>query len=216
MKKIIIAAVTSIALAACSTNPKTGESQVSKAAIGAGVGAAAGAGIGALAGGKNKGKAALIGAAAGAALGGGVGYYMDTQEKELQNTFKGTDVQVQRQGEDVTVIMPGNVAFASGSADLTPSFYPNLNSVADVLVKNPNSSITISGHTDSVGNADLNQQLSQNRANSVARYLVSKGVASQRIQAVGYGDRQPIALNDTEDGRSKNRRVEIKIHPTQQ
>lgn len=216
MKKIITACVVSFALTACVTNPKTGESQVSKTAIGAGIGAATGAGIGALAGGKDKGKAALIGAAAGTALGAGIGYYMDSQEEELKTSLQGTEVQVQRQGEDLNLVMPGNVAFATGSANISASFYPALNSVASVLNKSPETTITISGHTDSKGNPDANQQLSKNRADSVARYLVNKGINPQRIQTAGFGDRNPIASNDNEDGRSKNRRVEIKIHPKQQ
>lgn len=216
MKKIIVVGVVSVALTACVTNPKTGESQVSKAAIGAGIGAATGAGIGALAGGKDKGKAALIGAAAGTALGAGIGYYMDSQEQELQTSLQGTDVQVQRQGEDINLVMPGNVAFATGSANISANFHPALDSVAAVLNKSPETTITISGYTDSKGNPESNLQLSKNRANSVARYLENKGVSSQRIQAVGFGDRNPIASNDNEDGRAKNRRVEIKIHPKQQ
>jgi outer membrane protein OmpA-like peptidoglycan-associated protein len=141
---------------------------------------------------------------------------MDSQEKQLKSEFKGTDVKVQRQGDDIAVIMPGNVAFATGSAELSSGFYSSLDAVADVLTKNPDTTITIAGHTDSVGNADANQQLSQNRASAVARYLVNKGISSQRIQAVGFGDRQPVATNDTEEGRAKNRRVVIQIHPKQQ
>jgi outer membrane protein OmpA-like peptidoglycan-associated protein len=216
MKKIITVCVVSLALAACTTNPKTGESQVSKTAIGAGIGAATGAGIGALAGGKHKGKAALIGAAAGTVVGAGIGYYMDSQEEELKTSLQGTEVQVQRQGEDLNLVMPGNVAFATGSANISSSFYPALNSVATVLNKSPETTITISGHTDSKGNPDANQQLSKNRADSVARYLVNKGINAQRIQTNGFGDRNPIASNDTEDGRSKNLRVENKIHPNLQ
>lgn len=182
--------------------------------VGAATGAAVGAGIGALAG--DAGKGAWIGAAAGAALGTGVGYYLGAQEEELQKGLQGTEVKVERQGQDLNVVMPGNVAFATGSSTITPSFYSTLDSVANVLVKYPESTITISGHTDSVGNAASNQTLSQQRAESVKRYLVNKGVSVQRIQSVGYGDRNPIASNDTEDGRSKNRRVEIKIHSTKQ
>lgn len=213
MKKIIIVSVVSLGLTACA-----GQSQMANTAIGTGVGAATGAavgaGIGAIAG--DAGKGAWIGAAAGAAIGTGVGYYLGAQEEELQKSLQGTDVQIQRQGEDLNVVVPGNVAFATGSANINSSFYSTLDSVADVLVRNPNSTLTISGHTDSVGNANSNQTLSKNRADSVARYLVSKGVSSSRIQTVGYGDRNPIASNDNEQGRSQNRRVEIRIHSTQQ
>ncbi len=213
MKKIITACVVSLALTGCA-----GQSKGTNTAIGTGVGAVAGtaigAGIGAIAG--DAGKGAWIGAAAGAVLGTGVGYYLANQEEELKAGLQGTDVQVQRQGDDLNVVMPGNVAFASGSANISSSFYPALNSVANVLAKSPDTSITISGHTDSKGNPNANLQLSKNRADSVARYLVSKGVGSQRIQTVGYGDAYPVASNDNEAGRSKNRRVEIKIHSTRQ
>jgi outer membrane protein OmpA-like peptidoglycan-associated protein len=215
MKKMIIATITSLALTACVTNPQTGATQMSNSAIGAAVGAAAGAGIGALAGGKNKGKAALIGAAAGTALGAGLGYYMDSQEQELKTSLQGTDVQVQRQGQDLTVVMPGNVTFATASADISAAAYPALTSVATVLTKSPDTTITVSGYTDSVGSADTNMQLSKKRADSVASYLASKGVAMQRIQSVGFGSSNPIASNDNEQGRSQNRRVEIKIQPVQ-
>jgi outer membrane protein OmpA-like peptidoglycan-associated protein len=222
MKKIIIASITSLALTSCATQQGTSAStgsifsQVPNSVIGAGVGAAAGAGIGALVGGKNKGKAALIGAAAGTALGAGIGYYMDSQEQELKKTFQGTPVQVQRQGDDLNIVMPGNVTFATNSSTINSNAYASLDSVASVLIKSPETTITVTGHTDSVGSADANMLLSKNRAESVARYLVNKGVNPQRIQSVGYGAQYPIASNDNEQGRSQNRRVEIKIHPKQQ
>lgn len=213
MKKIIIVSVVSLALTACA-----GQSKLANTAIGTGVGAASGAavgaGIGALAGNAKKG--AWIGAAAGAVVGTGVGYYLGSQEEELQKSLQGTEVKVERQGQDLNLVMPGNVAFATGSANISPSFHSTLDSVASVLVKNPETTLTISGYTDSKGNPESNMKLSQNRADSVARYLVNKGVAAQRIQSVGYGDSNPIASNDNEQGRSQNRRVEIKIHPKQQ
>lgn len=217
MKKIITVCVASLFLNACANTGGTGTtmSQIPNSAIGAGIGAAAGAGIGALVGGKDKGKAALIGAAAGTALGAGIGYYMDSQEQELKTSLQGTNVQVQRQGDDLNVVLPGNIAFATNSSNITSSFYPSLDSVANVLIKSPDTTITISGHTDSVGKADANLQLSKNRADSVARYLINKGVSQQRIQTVGFGAQYPIASNDNEQGRSQNRRVEIKIHPKQ-
>lgn len=209
MKKIIIASVVSLALTGCA-----GQSKVTNTAIGTGVGAASGAaigaGIGAIAG--DAGKGAWIGAAAGAVIGTGAGYYLANQEEELKTGLQGTDVEVQRQGEDLNVIIPGNIGFATNSATLNRSAYASLNSVAAVLVKSPNSSITVSGHTDSVGNATANQQLSKKRADSVARYLINQGVAAQRIQTVGFGGQYPVASNDNEQGRAQNRRVEIKIH----
>ena len=107
--------------------------------------------------------------------------------------------------------MPGNVAFATNSAELNSSFYPALDSVAKVLTDAPATTLAIIGYTDSRGTLDLNKALSKNRADTVGRYLVSKGVSVQRIQTSGLADSNPIASNDTEEGRAKNRRVEIKL-----
>lgn len=214
MKKIITACVVSLALTGCATQQSKGTSTAIGTGVGAATGAAIGAGIGAIAG--DAGKGAWIGAAAGAVVGAGTGYYLGAQEEELKKGLEGTEVKVQRQGNDLNVVMPGNVAFASGSANISSSFYPALNSVASVLAKSPDTTISISGHTDSKGSPSVNQPLSKNRADSVARYLAKKGVDPQRIQTEGLADSNPIASNDTEAGRSKNRRVEVTIHSPQQ
>lgn len=210
-------AVTMGALSGCSTNPYTGEQQVSKTAWGAGIGAAVGAAAGAATGDNNKDRKerALKGAAIGGVTGGGVGAYMDYQEKKLRERLQGVGVGVQKDKETgaITLIMPGNITFATGQSAVKADFYSVLDAVADVLKEYNKTSISISGHTDSVGRDDANIKLSQDRANSVGQYLISRGVAGSRINAVGYGKSQPVADNSTENGRAQNRRVEIRINP---
>jgi len=208
-----IAAV--LLLSACTTNPYTGEQQVSKTAMGTGIGAASGAALGAIGGaiaGK-PGTGAAIGAGVGALAGLGAGAYMDRQEALLRQKLAGTGVRVMRQGDNLRLIMPGNITFATNSADIAPHFYHTLNAVATVLNGFPETLIEVTGHTDSTGSAQYNLQLSQRRAQSVAQYLVAQGVAPNRIVARGMGESMPIASNDTPEGRAQNRRVEIQIHP---
>lgn len=211
-----LAAATAVmaVLAGCTTNPYTGESQAGKAGIYGGIGAATGAVIGAATSSKkDRAKGALIGAAVGGAAGGGYGYYVDTQEAKLRQTLQGTGVQVQRNGDDLKLIMPGNITFASNSADISSSFYPTLNSLVLVFKEFDKNGVNIVGHTDSTGSQALNQSLSQRRAQSVADYLSGNGVAAQRISAYGAGSSQPIASNATDAGRAQNRRVEINLRP---
>ncbi|MGR9071950.1 MAG: OmpA family protein [Gammaproteobacteria bacterium] len=211
MKKLASLSLVAALAAGCTTDPYTGEQKVSKTGWGAGIGTAVGAASGALIGGDAKG--AAIGAAAGAAVGGGVGYYMDRQEAEIRQQLEGTGVRVQRVGNDLKLIMPGNITFATDSSNIAPNFYPVLDSVGTVLRKFDETSIDIAGHTDSVGSDMYNQELSERRADSVASYLVRTGVSAGRIQSRGFGERYPVAPNDNEMGRSQNRRVEINIRP---
>ena len=162
---------------------------------------------------KDRTKGALIGAAVGGAAGGGYGYYVDTQEAKLRQTLQGTGVQVQRNGDDLKLIMPGNITFASNSADISSSLYPTLNSLVLVFKEFNKNGVNIVGHTDSTGSQELNQSLSQRRAQSVANYLTANGVPGQRISAYGAGPSQPIASNATDAGRAQNRRVEINLRP---
>ena len=215
MKKLLILilmiALPVVFTGCMTTNPYTGERQVSKTTIGAGIGAAGGALIGALAGG---GKGAAIGAGIGAVAGGVTGNIMDRQESMLRERLQGTGVQVQRlPNGDLHLIMPSDITFNFDSADIKSRFYPVLNSVAIVLRKFRNSVIRIDGFTDSTGSAEYNQRLSERRANSVARYLAAQQVSSNRFAVRGYGKRRPIASNETKQGRAINRRVEITIHP---
>lgn len=206
-----IAAGLIFTLAGCTTvNPYTQEQQTSKAAIGAGVGAVTGALIGAMKGDR---KTALKGAALGAAAGGGVGYYMDVQEAKLRQRLSGTGVSVSRVGNDLVLNMPGNVTFKTDSSNINAGFYQVLDSVAIILKEYSDTTVTVVGHTDSVGDATYNQGLSEQRAQSVAGYLRSQGVAGQRFNVMGYGEQSPVASNSTKEGRSQNRRVEITLTP---
>lgn len=216
MRSLMIPALAgAMALAGCTNNPYTGERQTSKTAWGAGIGAVTGAAIGYSKGSKNRNENMLKGAAIGATVGGGVGAYMDYQEKKLRERLAGVGVGVQKDKATgaITLIMPGNITFPTNQSSIKADFYPVLDAVADVLKEYNKTTISISGHTDNVGRDDYNMQLSQDRASSVAKYLVNRGVADSRIQASGFGKSQPIADNSTEDGRAQNRRVEIRINP---
>ena len=213
MKKSLPILLAVAMLAGCTTtNPYTGEQQTSKLVWGTALGTAAGAATGALVD-KNHGRGALIGAATGAAVGGGVGYYLDTQEAELRAELESTGVRVVRDSDSIRLVMPGNITFNSDSADINSGFYPVLNSVAKVLNKYSNSTVMVMGYTDSTGTVSYNQSVSQQRAQSVASYLMGQGVKSSRFEVMGMGISNPIASNSTAEGRAQNRRVEIKIIP---
>ena len=213
MKKTSVLITLLSVLTACTTiNPYTGQSQTSKAVWGTAIGAATGAATGALVS-NNHGAGALVGGLAGAAVGGGVGYYMDTQEAELRAELASTGVSVIRDGDNIRLVMPGNITFKTDSADINAGFYSTLNSVAKVLNKYDNSTVMVMGFTDSTGAASYNQTLSQNRANAVAAYLQGQGVKSSRFEIMAMGASNPIADNSTAAGRQQNRRVEIKIIP---
>ena len=223
MKKSMIGAAAlliPVAMTGCTTtNPYTGETQASRTARGTLGGAAAGAAlggiIGAISGDVDPGTGAAVGAIAGAALGGGIGVYQDRQEAELREELASTGVRVQRTGDNITLIMPGNILFATDQATIDSGFYATLNSVAKVIAKYDQTSVWVQGHTDSTGSDAYNNQLSVQRAVSVGNYLAGQGVVAQRIDARGYGESRPIANNDTESGRQQNRRVEIELIPTQ-
>lgn len=213
MKKICSLLVICAFVAGCTTvNPYTGESQTAKSVWGTAIGAATGAATGALVS-NNRGAGALVGGLAGAAVGGGVGYYMDTQEAELRAELASTGVSVIRDGDNIRLVMPGNITFHTDSADINAGFYATLNSVAKVLNKYDNSTVMVLGYTDNTGSAEYNQTLSVKRANAVAAYLQGQGVKSSRFEIMGMGPSNPIASNTTADGRQQNRRVEIKIIP---
>ena len=215
MKHLIIAAAASaLLLTACTTNPYTGEQQVSKGLIGAGTGAAIGGAAGALIGATTKlktGKTALIGAGVGALAGGGIGVYMDNQEAKLRQRLRNSGVSVTRVGDSIVLNMPSNITFATDQADVKPQFYDTLNSVALVLQEYDQTEIAVVGHTDADGSDDYNYNLSRQRAASVARYLTSQQLAGDRFSVEGRGEREPIATNASFSGKQKNRRVEITI-----
>lgn len=207
----------SFALIGCtSVDPYSGDQKTSNTTKGAGIGAVAGAVVGAASSSKkDRGRGALTGALVGGAIGGGVGNYMDRQETALRNRLQGSGVQVRREGNNLYLIMPGNITFATGRAEIRSDFYEVLNSVGLVLKEFNQTAIRVTGHTDSTGSASLNQTLSEQRAGSVSSYLISQGVASNRVQSYGEGPRYPIASNDTDSGRQANRRVELELIPIQ-
>lgn len=218
--RLTLAALLLALLTGCaSQNPYDNQSQqqstggVSKTAKYGGLGALAGAVAGAAINHDDRGKGALIGAAVAGAAGAGYGYYADKQEEELRRSMAGTGVEVQRQGDTIQLIMPGNITFATDSADIASSFYSPLNNLATSFRQYNQNSIEIVGHTDSTGNHAYNVGLSQRRAQSVANYLLAQGVDASRLSTRGAGPDQPIASNATADGRAQNRRVEVTLRP---
>ena len=202
--------------AGCETlDPYTGESQTSKATKGALIGAAAGAVVGLVSGDDalERRQRALIGAGVGALAGGSVGYYMDQQEAKLRAELEGTGVSVTRIGDNITLNMPGNVTFATDSADLNTEFLDVLGGVTKVLKEFDQTVVEVAGHTDSTGTDEYNQALSERRARSVSQYFASRKISSQRLITVGMGEMRPVADNGTTEGRQMNRRVEITMVP---
>lgn len=209
------AAMSLLTVSACVTDPNTGEKKVSRTAIGGVGGAVLGGLLGGVIGGKT---GRIIGAGLGGVAGGVIGYKMDQQIKELKEATAGSGVDVTEtdNGQAILVNLPDGVTFDVGSYTLKPEFRATLDQVAESLIKYPNSLIDVYGHTDSTGSDAFNQTLSENRARTVANYLTSRGVPAARIRSQGYGETMPVADNATEEGRRKNRRVEIKIVPVSQ
>lgn len=214
---IVAATAASILLSSCATytgqtsDPNDPNHTRTGALIGAGIGAVAGL----LSGGDavERRQRAMVGAGVGGLAGAGIGAYQDRQEAALRNSLAGTGVDVVRQGDNITLNMPGNITFAFDSSSLQPQFDPVLDNVASTLNQYNQTVIEVAGHTDNVGTDAYNQTLSQQRANSVATYLSGKGVMQQRMMVVGAGEGHPVASNDTDAGRAQNRRVEITIVP---
>ncbi len=207
-----------ILVSGCQTfDAYTGEQKTSNTAKGAGIGAGVGAVLAYLTNrkksSKDRKKAMLTAAGVGAIAGGGVGYYMDTQEAKLRKQLRSTGVSVEREGDNINLIMPGNITFQSGSNTLNADFHEVLDSVVLVLNEFDKTVIVVAGHTDSKGSDAYNQGLSERRANSVAVYLISSQVVEARIEAIGFGEKYPVADNATKAGRSENRRVELSLIP---
>ena len=208
-----LAAATALALTGCVTDPSTGQSHASKTAVQGLSGAAVCGIVGAITHNSRGARNAALGCGA---IGAGIGAYMDYQEKLLRQKLANTNVEVQREGNQIKLTMPENVTFATNSSDLSGAATSSLSSVAEVLAKYVDTTITIAGYTDSTGNDSINIPLSQRRAQSVSNFLTSRGVAYNRISANGYGSANPIASNATVEGRAQNRRVEIRLNPVQQ
>lgn len=201
-----------ISMTACSSMSNTAKGT----AIGAGSGAAVGAGVGAIAG---KGKGAAIGAGIGAVVGGVagalIGKKMDKQAEELKQQVEGAEVETVNNGEAIRLTFDSGILFATGKADLNEASKISLAKFAVSLQQNPDTDITIEGHTDSTGSDSVNQPLSENRARSVFNFLAAQGVNPQRMTTIGYSSTRPVADNSTVEGRAKNRRVEIYITANQ-
>jgi len=220
MKNLIIAlSIASVTtLSGCTTfDPYTGDEKTTNTAKGAGIGAGAAMVLSYLA---NKDKSAserkkrlLRNAGIGAIVGGGAGYYMDTQEAKLRQQLRNSGVSVVRDGDNINLIMPGNITFPSNGSHLMSDFYDVLDSVALVLEEFDKTTIIVAGYTDSKGSETYNQKLSENRANSVATYLKSRKINELRFDTVGFGEKNPVADNNTEKGRALNRRVELSLIP---
>src|SRR5213593_2990079 len=211
-KAAVLSLIALFAFACASSNP---DDQNQKDKRGAGIGAAAGAVVGAIIGNQsgNPRTGAAVGAAIGAAAGGAIGHRMDQQQKELQQI---PGVEVTRPAEnEIAVQLTNDILFDFNSAALRTESQQTLRDLASNFQRYPDETVSVEGHTDNVGSGEYNQNLSERRAYSVKDYLVTEGVASSRVTAVGYGETRPKASNDTAEGRQLNRRVEIHIKATQ-
>jgi outer membrane protein OmpA-like peptidoglycan-associated protein len=215
---VAVAVSGSLLISACTTyDAYTGEEKVSNTAKGAGIGAGVAAAIAYIANrdesSKERQKRMLAAAGIGAIAGGSVGYYMDAQEAKLRKQLRESGVSVVRDGDNISLIMPGNITFDTDKVNLKESFHNVLDSVALVLEEYEKTIITVAGHTDSTGSSEYNQQLSEQRARSVASYLKSRNIVDARFDIVGFGEDYPIADNSTAEGRAQNRRVELTLIP---
>ncbi len=180
-------------------------------AAGAGIGAVAGAAIGAMTGGKNTVRGAAIGAAAGAVAGNLWSKRMEDQRRAMEAATQGTPVEVTRtEDNQLKVDIPNDISFSTGSAALKPELRGVLDTFANGLKSGGHGTLVrVVGHTDSTGSDAVNNPLSRERAESVRNFLEDRGISGNRIEVIGRGSREPIASNDTAEGRAKNRRVEI-------
>lgn len=204
MRNLILMVV--FALLSTSLNLSCNASRKVQGAI---IGAVVGGTTGALITKKNKAAGIILGAGVGGAAGAIIGNYMDKQAREIADELE--NAHVERVGEGIVIIFDSGLLFDFDSYDLRPATKENLAQLANTLQKYEETELNILGHTDNVGDQAYNQSLSVNRADAVVDYLVSNGVPSQRLQVLGYGETDPIADNDTEEGRQLNRRVEIVI-----
>lgn len=220
LSRILVSSTAAVALlgtTACVTDPNTGEKKISRTAMGTGIGGTLGYLLGGAIGG-NTGR--IIGAGIGGSAGAVLGKQYDDQIKELREQTIGSGVDVEEIGNQdaILVRLPDGVTFALGSASINPGFQDTLNSVADSLVRYPNSLIDVYGFTDTTGSPATNQRLSEQRAQAVADYLAVRGVARSRMETRGFGEDRAYLRVPTGDNvnEPRNRRVEIKIIPISQ
>lgn len=209
MRKHILLGVSAVVILA--TGCASMDDTQRRTATGAGVGALAGAVIGSATGG-NAGTGAVLGAGVGA-----LGTYiwsqnMERQKREMEQATRGTGIAVSQTADNQLMLnIPSDISFAVGRSDIQPNFAPVLDQFAMGLRNNPYSDVRIVGHTDSTGSDAINNPLSLARAESARNFLTMRGVSGARIQVEGRGSHQPVASNDTLDGRARNRRVEIYV-----
>jgi len=201
--KIAALLVVSLTLGACSSLSNTEKGAV----IGAGAGAAGGAAVGKAAGGTAEG--AILGAVIGGTAGAIIGNRMDKKAQELDEEL--ANAEVERVGEGIKVTFDSGLLFDFDSAALRSNAQQNLSEFAQSMREYPETNILIVGHTDSKGSESYNQQLSDDRAESAAEYLIRQGLDPGRLTTMGKGESEPVATNETEAGRQQNRRVEVAI-----
>lgn len=198
-----------LALGGCANMNEVQRGTATGAGIGAGVGAVLGAATGP-GGGSRAATGAVIGGAAGAVIGNIWSSRMEQQKRQMEQATQGTGVQVSQTPDNrLKLDIPTDISFDTNRSDIKPNFRPILDKFAATLVENPYSKVSIIGHTDSTGSDAINNPLSVNRAAQTREYLAARGVASNRISIDGRGSREPVASNDTDANRSRNRRVEI-------
>ncbi len=208
---LAVSAATLTFVAACTTDGPNGNQQLQN-------GAAIGAGVGALAGiisGDNRDERrnnAVKGALIGGLIGGGIGTALDRQEEELRAQMGG-NVGIVNNGDNLVVTLPQDILFATNSSNVSGASRADLNTLASSINRYPNTTVNVIGHTDNVGSAAFNFDLSQRRAQSVTSVLINSGVTPSRIRSIGRGEDAPVATNLTAEGRQQNRRVEIVITP---
>ena len=210
-KSIIAATVFALVASGCADMSATQRGTATGAGVGAGLGAILGGTTGG-GGGSRAAKGAVIGGAAGALIGNIWSNRMEKQKQAMEQATQGTGVQVTQTSDNrLKLEIPADVSFDTGRSDIKSNFRPVLERFAQTLNENPGATVTIIGHTDSVGDDSVNQPLSVNRASSTRSYLAQRGVSSNRITIEGRGEREPIASNDDANGRARNRRVEIYV-----
>ena len=186
---------------------------------GTATGAGVGAGLGAIIGGTTHGgggsratKGAILGGAAGALIGNIWSNRMEKQKQEMEAATRGTGIQVSQTSDNrLKLEIPADVSFDTGRSDIKSNFRPVLERFAQTLNDNPAATVSIIGHTDSTGSASINDPLSVDRAARTRDFLSQRGISPNRINIDGRGEREPIASNDSDSGRARNRRVEIYV-----
>lgn len=211
-KQLVVTTLASIvALSGCANMNEVQRGTATGAGVGAGVGAVLGAATGP-GGGRRAATGAVLGGAAGAVIGNIWSSRMEQQKRQMEQVTQGTGVQVSQTPDNrLKLDIPSDISFDTNRAAIKPNFRPILDKFASGLVDNPYAHVTIVGHTDSTGSDAINNPLSVNRAAQTREYLIQRGVASNRINIDGRGSREPIAPNDTEANRARNRRVEIYV-----